>query len=530
MRAIDYFDKNADLFTNRVAILDGDARYSYGEARTSSERIARAMWACGAQREQRAAIYSHNHPGVLFCMLGILRAGAAWVPINFRNAADANVEFLNYSETTWLFYHSRFKEQVEEIRKRVPSLRHLICIDGPDGEHPSLADFMELGNSWNENASYLDWTDAYGNPDQIMGLVPTGGTTGPARGVRVTNLAWGTMTEMAIHYWKGEAAEPVCLCTAPLSHAAGVVAFTMFALGGTNVVLSGFDALQVLSAIEKYRVTHLFLPPTAFYALLAHPDLNKFDYSSLRVFLLAGSPVSPDKLKQGVGVFGSCMCQSYGQTEAPMLLTWLDPRTVAAAAAGDHPERLRSCGRPTASVRVAIMDDAGRILPPHEVGEIVARGSLVSAGYHNLPQATAEIRGHGWHHTGDVGYIDEHGYVYIVDRKKDMIISGGFNVYCAEVEAGIMALSQVQECAVIGVPDEKWGEAVKALVVLRSDLKQGESLTESAVIAHCKAKLGAVKSPKSVEFVPEIPKTPAGKFDRKAMRRPYWAIVDREVH
>jgi len=522
MRAIDYFDKSADLHPDQIAILHGDARYSYGETRTFSERIARGMWACGVEREQRAAIYSHNHAAVLFCMLGIVRAGAAWVPINFRNAADANVEFLNYSETAWLFYHSRFQEQVEEIRKRVPSLQHLICIDGADSGHPSLADFTELGNA----CSNLDWADPHGNLDQMMGLVPTGGTTGPARGVRVTNLAWGTMTEMAIHYWRGDADHPVCLCTAPLSHAAGVVAFTMFALGGTNVVLPGFDASQVLRAIEQYRVTHLFLPPTAFYALLAHPDVSKFNYSSLRVFLLAGSPVSPDKLKKGVEIFGPCMCQSYGQTEAPMLLTWLDARTVAAAAAGDHSERLRSCGRPTAAVRLAIMDDAGRILPPHERGEIVARGTLVTAGYHKLPQATAEIRSHGWHHTGDVGYIDEHGYVYIVDRKKDMIISGGFNVYCAEVEAAIMALPQVQECAVIGVPDDKWGEAVKAFVILRD----GESLAESEVIAHCKAKLGGVKSPKSVEFPLQIPKTPAGKFDRKAMRKQFWGTADREVH
>jgi len=531
MRAIDYFDKSADLDPSRIAICDGDASYSYAETRTFSERIAHGMRRGGVAREQRAAIYSHNHPAVLFCMLGILRAGAAWVPMNFRNASDANVEFLNYSETAWLFYHSRFREQVEEIRQRVPSLRQLICIDGPDKEHASLASFMELGNAPKEDDKSIDSinaasNDPYGNLDQIMGLVPTGGTTGPARGVRVTNLAWGTMTEMAIHYWKGDVADPVCLCTAPLSHAAGVVAFTMLALGGTNIVLPGFDAAQVLRAIEQHRVTHLFLPPSAFYSLLAHPDLNKFNYSTLRVFLLAGSPVSPDKLKKGVEVFGPCMCQSFGQTEAPMLLTFLDAKTVAAAAAGDHPERLRSCGQPTSAVRLAIMNDAGQILPPHQVGEIVARGTLLTAGYHKLPQATAEIRRHGWHHTGDVGYIDEHGYVYIVDRKKDMIISGGFNVYCVEVEAGIMALPQVQECAVIGVPDDKWGEAVKALVVLKS----GESLTESQVIAHCKTKLGGVKSPKSVDFVPEIPKTPAGKFDRKAMRKPYWATADREVH
>jgi len=270
----------------------------------------------------------------------------------------------------------------------------------------------------------------------------------------------------------------------------------------------------------------MFLHPTAFYSMLAHPDVGKFDYSSMRVLLLAGSPVSPDKFKHGVEVFGPCMCQSYGQTEAPMVLTFLDPRTVAAAARGDHPERLRSCGRPTAAVRLAIMDDSGNILAPNQPGEIVARGTLVTGGYFNLPEATAEIRRYGWHHTGDVGYMDEDGYVYIVDRKKDMIISGGFNVYCTEVEAGIMALPQVQECAVIGIPDEKWGEAVKAIVVCRT----GDSLSEPEVIAHCKAKLGSVKSPKSVEFWSEIPKTPAGKLDRKAMRKPYWETAEREVH
>jgi len=522
MRAIDYFDKSAEIHPDRLAILDGDLRYSYGETRSWSEQIARAMWASGLEQEERAAIYSQNHPGVLFSMLGILRAGAAWVPMNFRHAADANVEYLNYSETAWLFYHSRFGEQAREIRRRVPSLRRLICLDIEDGGNPSLASFVTHG----KNAAEPAWADPYGNPDRIMGLVPTGGTTGPARGVRVTNGSWGAMTEMATHYWRGDTANPVCLCTAPLSHAAGVVAFTMFAIGGTNVVLPGFDAAAVLQAIEQYRVTHIFLPPTAFYSLLAHPDVERFDYSSLRVFLLAGSPVSPDKFKHGVEIFGPCMCQSYGQTESPMLLTWLDQATVAAAAGGDHPERLRSCGRPTSAVRVAIMDDNGRILPPRKVGEIVARGSLITAGYHNLPEATAAIRAHGWHHTGDVGYMDEEGYVYIVDRKKDMIISGGFNIYCAEVEAGIMALPQVQECAVIGVPDDKWGEAVKAIVVVRN----GETLTEDAVIAHCKERLGGMKSPKSVEFWPEIPKTPAGKLDRKTIRKPYWALADREVH
>jgi len=522
MRAIDYFDKSAEAQPDRVAIVDRDVQYTYREVRAITERIARAMWADGLNGVQSAAIYSHNDARVMFCMLGIMRAGAVWVPVNYRNAIDANVEYLNYVETAWLFYHSDFRMSATEIAARVPSLRHMICMDAEDGDRPSLETFMTRGPT----ATDLDWADTHGNLDRLVGLVPTGGTTGPAKGVRVTNLAWGTMTDMAVHYWKGECSEAICLNIAPLSHAAGVFAFTMFALEATNVIMPKFDAMEVLRHIQEFRITHLYLPPTAFYNLLAHPEVGKFDYSSLRVFLLAGSPVSPDKLKQGVEAFGPCLCQSYGQTEAPMLLTWLDSHTVDAAANGLHPERLRSCGRPTSAVRLAIMDDEGKILPPNQPGEIVARGTLVTLGYYKMPEATAEIRTHRWHHTGDIGYIDDDGFVYIVDRKKDMIITGGFNVYCAEVESAIMALPQVHECAVIGVPHDTWGEAVKAIVALRD----GEQLTEETILSHCKAKLGGVKSPKSVEFWPEIPKTMAGKIDRKEVRKSYWAGVDRAVH
>src|SRR5271156_5914881 len=522
MRAIDYFDKGADAYPDRIAIIDGETRHTYREMRELTRRIARAMRARGLGDEERAAIYSPNDSRVLFCMLGILRAGAVWVPNNSRNALDANIQYMNYVEVSWLFYHSSYRDQAQEIMQQVPSLRNCVCIDAEDSPDVSLRKFMEDDVAVEKIGS----GNPHENPDRLIGLVPTGGTTGPAKGVMVTELAWGTMTEMANRYWAGDTDAPICLTSAPLSHAAGVVAFVMTSLGATNVIMPGFDALEVLRNIERFHVTHMFLPPTALYALLAHPQLGNFDYSSLRVFLLVASPVSPDKFKKAVEVFGPCLCQSYGQTEAPMLLTWLDQKTVAAAAAGDHPERLRSCGKPTSAVDLALMDDDGRILPPNDPGEIVARGPLVTRGYYKLPDATAEVRAHGWHHTGDIGYRDEDGYFYIVDRKKDMIISGGFNVYCAEVEAAIMALPQVHECAVIGVPHARLGEAVKALVILLG----GQSLTEREILDHCKIKLGGVKSPKSVEFVAEIAKTPAGKTDRKQLRKPYWSGADRAVH
>jgi len=522
MRAIDYFDKGADACPERMALIDHEIRHTYREAKEITERIAKALLACGMRPEERVAIYSPNDARILLCWLGLLRAGGVWVPVNARNAVEANAEFLRYAGTSWIFYHSSFHEAIEEFKKRVPSLRHFVCIDTEHAGNPSLEMFMAHAGA----AELADWGDPRGNPERLMGLVPTGGTTGPAKGVMVTNLAWGTMLEMASEYWKGDQSDPVCLCTAPLSHAAGVVAFAMFPLGATNVVMPGFDALEVLKNIQRYRVTHLFLPPTAFYAMLAHPQLGDFDYSSLRVMLLGAAPVSPDKLKKGIEVFGPCMCQCYGQTEAPMLMTFLDAKTLAAAAAGEHPERLRSCGKPTAAVRLALMDENGALLPPNQPGEIVARGSLVNPGYYNLPEATAEIRTHGWHHTGDIGYRDDDGYFYIVDRKKDMIITGGFNVFCTEVEAAVMELPQVRECAVIGVPDAKWGEAVKAIVAFRD----GEALSEAEIIAHCKSRLGGVKAPKSVEFREELPKTPAAKMDKKVLRAPYWAGKERAVH
>jgi acyl-CoA synthetase (AMP-forming)/AMP-acid ligase II len=522
MRAIDYFDKGAEEFPGRIALVDRTAQYSYRQAQEASRSIAQAMWSAGMRGEQGVAIISPNDARILLCTLGLMRAGGVWVPINSRNALDANVQYLNYSNTAWLFYHSSFREQVREIKAQVPSLRHFICIDAENDGDPSLESFMKQGAGGEEP----DWGDPTGNLDRLVGLVPTGGTTGPAKGVMVTSLSWGTMTELAHQNLRCDDIEPVCLSTAPLSHAAGVVAFAMFSLGATNVVLPSFDALEVLRSIERYRVTHIFLPPTAYYALLAHPKLRDFNYSSLRRLLIAAAPISPDKFKQGIEVFGPCLCQSFGQTEAPMYLTFLDPATVAAAAAGDHPERLKSCGKATLAVRLAIMDDHGKLLPPFKTREIVASGELVVAGYYGLPHATAEVRTHGWHHTGDVGYRDEDGFFYIVDRKKDMIITGGFNVYCAEVEACVMELGQVRDCAVIGVPDEQWGEAVKAIVVLRD----GEVLSEEAIIAHCKTRLGGVKSPKSVEFWREIPKTPAAKTDKKSIRKRFWEGADRAVH
>ena len=520
MRNIDYFDRSAERHPDRAVIVDGETRWTYAEAGRMSHRLALAMASAGLEAQAPVAIFSPNHASVLLVLLGLWRAGAVWVPVNTRNALDANIDYLNYVRAGWLFYHSSFAAEAAEVKARVPSLQHLVCLDAPDGAHPSLESFMATGG----DGGFPDRGDPVGNPADLVAIIATGGTTGAAKGVRVPNRSWGTLMETIGALMP--ATDPVCLASAPLTHAAGPVAMAAIAMGATVVVLPRFDAELVMRAIGEHRVTHMFLPPTALYAMLAHPGARRFDYSSLKYFLLAGSPVSPDKFRQAVEVFGPCLCQSYGQTEAHMIVTWLPPEVVSAAAGGEHPERLMSCGRPSYSVRVEIMDDEGRLLPAGEVGEIVVRGGLVGDGYFELPDATAEARAFGWHHTGDVGRKDEQGFVYIVDRKKDMIVTGGFNVFSAEVEAAVMELDGVRECAVIGAPDERWGEAVTAIVALN----EGSGVTPDAIIARCKARLGGVKAPKAVHIWPEVPRTAAGKFDKKAIRATFWSGAERNVH
>lgn len=513
MRSIDYFDRGHDVDPSRTAVVDvaSGERLTFAEVKSLTERIAAAMHAAGFTSQQPVALYGPNSAAIMVALLAIWRANGQWVPVNTRNAIDANAAYLNYVRCGWMFYHSSMAEDVAQLRRRCPTLTHFVCLDRPIGDDPSLDAFVSAALV----TPLPDFSDPFGAPDDVVGIFPTGGTTGPSKGVVVTNLGWGTMLETLGAAVGGDVENPVSLVVAPITHAAGPVALGTMALGATQVILPGFDADHVLQTIAQHRVTHMYLPPTALYGVLGSSELGRQDVSSLRYFILVGSPVSPEKLRQAVTHFGPCMCQAYGQVESPMITTWLPPDVVAAAARGEHPERLASCGRATRSVQVGIMDDEGNLLPDGERGEIVVRGVLVSKEYFAMPEATAEARMFGWHHTGDVAYRDADGFYYIVDRKKDMVVTGGFNVFTAEVEAAITELPQVRECAVIGIPHDKWGEAVHAIVV-------ADAIAAESIITHAKARLGGVKAPKTITFVDAIPRTPTGKMDKKALRADYW--------
>jgi acyl-CoA synthetase (AMP-forming)/AMP-acid ligase II len=312
---------------------------------------------------------------------------------------------------------------------------------------------------------------------------------------------------------------PVNLAAAPMTHTAGLLSVPCTARGGTVVVVTRPDPGLLLAAIPKYKVTELFLPPTVIYRLLDIPDLGrKVDFSSMKYFMYGAAPMSVEKLKQAIQVIGPVMMGGYGQTEAPASIAYLPPgeHFVDGEIASD--ERLSSVGRPNPLIRVELMDDANEILPRGQTGEICVRGDLVMKGYYKAPEKTAEAIVDGWLRTGDIGHLDAEGYLHITDRKKDMIITGGFNVYPSEVEQVIWGHPAVQDCAVIGVPDEKWGEAVTAVVELNS----GQQVSADELIALCKEKLGSVKAPKSVDFVDALPRSPVGKVLKKDLRARYW--------
>ena len=521
MRAIDYFDRGHDRDPQRLAVVDTETglKLTFAETKELSERIAAALQRGGFENQDLLGLYGPNDGMLLVVLLAMWRANGKWIPVNTRNAIDANAGYINYVRCKWLVYHSSKADEVQQLKDRCPVMRHFVCLDKRMGDDPSLDEFMAgvTAGDFVEPA-----VDAFGNLSDLVGIFPTGGTTGPSKGANVTNLGWGTMIETAADAMGGRTDSPVALVSAPITHAAGPIALSTLSLGATQVILPGFDAERVLLTIAENKVTHMYLPPTALYQLMASPEIGDHDYSSLRIFILVGSPCSPEKLRQAVEIFGPCMCQSYGQVECPMIVAWFPPEDVARFAR-EAPDKLAACGRPTRSIRVALLDDDGREVPRGEAGEICARGALVSHSYFEKPEETVEVRKFGWHHTGDVGKFDADGYLYIVDRKKDMVVSGGFNVFTAEVEAAVTELAQVREACVFGIPHEKWGEQVHAVVV-------AEGITGDEIIAYAKDRLGGVKAPKSVEFVAEIPRTAAGKMDKKTLRVKYWGDAQRMVN
>jgi fatty-acyl-CoA synthase len=344
-------------------------------------------------------------------------------------------------------------------------------------------------------------------------IAGTGGTTGQPKGVLLTGHNIETMTALTLMSYPFDG-RPAYLALAPLTHAAGVLCFPILALGGRIVIMPKADLTEFLDLIERRRVTHTFLPPTLIYMLLENPRLAATDQSSLQCFWYGAAPISVTRLEVAIDKIGPVMAQLFGQTEAPMMISTMAPRDHFNSDGTIARQRLASAGRATPLTQLAVMDDKGRLLPPGERGEIVVRGSLVMEGYYKNPEATAEVTRFGWHHTGDIGYLDQENFLTIVDRAKDMIITGGFNVYSIEVEQALLQHPDVMDSAVFGLPDAKWGERVAAVVQAHA----GRSLNVEELIHFVKGRIGSVKAPKQVDIWPDLPRSKVGKVLKKEIR------------
>jgi len=517
MRAAEYLDRAASITPQETGFIDHTGPMTFHDAMVLTHRIASALL-CEPQIPQGAkvAIYSPNNTIAYLAALGINRCDYIWTPLNYRNSLETNIELMQFLDVDVLIFHSDFEDQVETIKNAVPNIGFFICLNAPSAHGLELTDFIADHNEL--------ITRPPEDPDQTIMIIATGGTTGPSKGVEHTHRTYeACITNMNSSLSPSKNLRH--LIVAPLTHSTGFIASCHIAAGGCNIIHSGFDATAVLKTIEEEKITNIFLPPTAFYALLEHPDVKTRNVSSLTALILGSAPCSPEKFRRGVEVFGPCMTEAFGQMETlfPMLLKtakdYLKPDGSIDEAV------MRSTGRPGLASWIEIMDDDGNILPAGEKGEMVVRSSSVMKSYYKNPEATAEVSTHNWHHTGDVAVKDANGYVTIVDRIKDMIISGGFNVYPVEVEAVLNSLPYIENCAVIGVPDEKWGEAVKAVV----QLTPNTTTSEEEIIAFCKEKLGSVKSPKTVDFWETLPLSPVGKVLKRDIRQSFWSENSRAI-
>jgi acyl-CoA synthetase (AMP-forming)/AMP-acid ligase II len=522
MAIIDFFDRGWRINPQGVAYLQDERAFSFEEVGELSCRIANALLAAGFGREAKGAVWANNDVTAWGCTLGLWRAGMCWIPVGARNPPAENHFILDAFDCEVLFFQQEFAPVVAGLHPRLPKVKSWICIDGEAPEVPQARSLQAwiAGQPATRPRVHVDM-------DDVVALSATGGTTGAPKGVMNTHRS--TQTFFA-HFMIGcpypADVTPVNLAAAPITHTAGLLSLPCTARGGTVVVLTKPDPAQLLGAIQKHRVTEFFLPPTVIYRLLDIPDLNKkVDFSSLKYFLYGAAPMSVEKLKRAIEVFGPVMMGGYGQTEAPTSISFLTPAEHFVAGKLAPDERLASVGRPNPLVRVEIMNDANEILAPGATGEICVRGDLVMKGYYKAPEKTAETIVDGWLHTGDIGHLDAAGYLHITDRKKDMIITGGFNVYPSEVEQVIWSHPAVQDCAVIGVPDPQWGEAVKAVV----ELNAGQQVSADELIALCKDRLGSVKAPKTVDFVDALPRSPVGKVLKKDLRATYWQHAGRKI-
>lgn len=504
----DIIRKAAIAWPSRTAMVSGEVGATYAELDRAASRVAIGLLAAGCAPQERVGVLARN--SVAFCeiLLGCLKAGLVALPLNWRLAAPELAYILQHAGTRVLFCAEEFRTVADGAVEQI-----VLIEEGSAGPR-----------------SYAAWRDAQSDSDprvpaksaDVALQMYTSGTTGLPKGVQLTHEGYGAALESVRGFaWGRLGPDDVVLTPAPFFHVNGVnPVLRTFAAGARVIAPPQFDAAQALLLVETHRVTRATLAPAMIQAWLETADLDARDLSSLEVISYGGSPISEHVLEEARRRIGCEFVQMYGLTETSGPLTFLQPE--------DHEPgggRLLSCGRPGPGVELAITGPDGGLLAAGQVGEVRVRTPALMKGYWRDPQATADVVVDGWFRTGDAGCLDAAGYLYIRDRVKDMIVSGGENIYPAEVENALFSHPAVADAAVIGVPDPKWGEAVRALVVRRP----GMALGEAELLAHARSQIAGYKVPKAVTWAEEIPRNAAGKILRRKLREPFWADAARQV-
>lgn len=502
--------ERAARFPDRILFVCGERRITFADFDRRVDEVAGALRAAGVQPGDRVAILDKNSMEYVELLFGAARAGAVQVPVNYRLSPDEVAFIVDDAKASVLVVGAEFVPVLDALAGRLEHAKHLVVIGGEGHGHLDYA-------AWTAGpAAPLE------EPGEVFVQLYSSGTTGLPKGVMLSHENFLGALPVTEALWQVEA-DSVLMVAMPMYHIAGCALTVCAAFYGiTGVIVREPDPVGIATAIEAHRVTHVFLVPVLLLFMQQIPQVRAADLSSLRMVLYGASPISDEVLRGAMNLLpGTGFLQVYGLTETTGSIVNLVPE--------DHTPgspRLRSAGRPNAVTELKITDPAtGEELPTGRVGEIVCRSSQNMLGYWNLERATAEtLLPGGWLRTGDAGYLDEDGYLYIHDRVKDMIITGGENVYPAEVENILMSHPRVADCAVIGVPDAKWGETPKAIVV-----REGE-VTGKELIEFCRARLAHFKCPTSVEWIDTIPRNPTGKVLKRELREPYWKGQSRAVH
>jgi acyl-CoA synthetase (AMP-forming)/AMP-acid ligase II len=480
---------------DRACLIVGDDLLTHAEVDPLSALVGRGLMASGLGNGSRVAVLSPNHLLVMVATLGVLRSGATWIPLNPRDSITTISELCERFGVNVVIHHSDFTDAVGGIRSATPTISAAIELEG-------LV-------QW---AGECDHSSTLGEPlpDDLAAVFATGGTTGTPKGVCYSHH---TLSAIVGNYVEMLDPDPVFLAAGPLTHVSGRATLGVMAAGGTTVVLQRFEPGAALSAIERHRVTTTVLPTTMLNRLLADPTIGTTDTSSLRRVWVGASPVPVELLKRAIATLGPIVTQNYGQTEAPMYVTSMQPDDYLSDGRFVADERMASCGQATRFSHVRVIADDGADVAAGEIGEIVVRGNFVMDGYLDDEAGTLATRIDGYHRTGDLGKLDPEGYLTVVGRLRQVVITGGFNVYPAEIEGVLAERPEVYESAVIGLPDPQWGERVVAVI----ELNDGVDYDPDDLQRYLRARLGGVKTPKQVVVVDTLPRNANGKILKRLL-------------